>query len=269
MRYLFKSLNILKRQLKAKKIFLFLDYDGTLTPIASRPKQATLPKATKALLRRLQRCQGVKIALISGRSLKDVKALVGVKDVVYAGNHGLEIKGSGLVWKNPLVTKNKKVLTVIKQKLKKSLKGIKGVLIEDKGLTLSVHYRCVKKAKQAAVKKLFQKTVLLFLKSDKIKTSEGKKVLEIRPPLKWHKGKAVQWLLSQWRKSKKHHLAIYVGDDVTDEDAFGILGSEDLSVIVGKKRRTRARYFVKNTQDVNRLLREVLKAQGECHGRTD
>ena len=144
MKHLFEDWeNIQSRIQQAENLFLFLDYDGTLTPIVSRPELALCPSEVKRHLERLRDLPGVYLAIISGRSLEDVWGKVGVSGITYVGNHGLEIEKPVGRHKKILSPVRKRELKRITQDLQNSLKEIPGILFEEKGPILSVHYRNV------------------------------------------------------------------------------------------------------------------------------
>ncbi|PIW68245.1 MAG: trehalose-phosphatase [Candidatus Omnitrophica bacterium CG12_big_fil_rev_8_21_14_0_65_42_8] len=261
MEHLFFQLNKLKDVLKNKFIFLFLDYDGTLTPIVQNPDKAVISRKTKEVIRSLSKIPHCRMAIISGRALKDIKNKIGLEGIIYAGNHGLEIEGPKIRFKAHVSIRYRATLRKIKSILKKKLSKIKGVIIEDKGLTLSVHYRLVDIKDVQPVKTIFHEAVAHYIISNKIKIRPGKKVLEIRPPLEWDKGKIVLWLLARLKfvLGKEPCLPIYIGDDMTDEDAFRALETMGLTVFVGGSKSSHARYYLKNTQEVTEFLGQILK----------
>lgn len=262
--YLFSNIKRTEKMLKDKFLYLFLDYDGTLTPIASSPDKAVMSARTKDLLRRLSNVRDRKIAVVSGRALADISRRVGLKNIVYVGNHGFEIKGPKIEFKSPVPIKYRKALEEIKEKLSVSLASVKGVLIEDKGFSLSLHYRLVEKKRAAAVKADFYAAVLLYELRGVISVRSGKMSLEVRPPLPWNKGKVVLWLLGRrlfaMKNRRKKVLPIYIGDDITDEDAFESLKDRGMTIFVGKPDSTKARFYVKDTDEVAGFLRIILKA---------
>lgn len=249
----------LQKEIKKKDIFLFLDYDGTLTPIADTPQKAKLSTETKKVLARLAVIPCIKLAIVSGRKIADIKKQIGLRRIIYAGNHGLEIEAAGLKFPTPVSRQTKVVIKNIGEDLKCALSDIKGVLVEDKGLALSVHYRLVKKNNAINKLKTILKNVLEpYLAAGKIKVSKGKKVFEIKPPLEWNKGKAVEWLLKKLQaRREKHTLLIYIGDDTTDEDAFKALRGKGLSIAVGKPGKSSASYFLNNTGEVISFLKQI------------
>jgi len=261
MEHLFFQLNKLKASLKDKFIFLFLDYDGTLTPIVQSPDKAIIPRKTMEILRGLSKIPHCKVAVISGRALKDIKNKIGLEGIIYAGNHGLEIDGPKIKFKTPVSPGYMAILKKIKAVLKKKLSKIKGVIVEDKGLTLSVHYRLVDTKDAGLVKTIFHEALTHYIVSNKIKIRYGKKVLEIRPSLEWDKGKIVLWLLARLKFSlgKEPCVPIYIGDDITDEDAFRALKNTGLTVFVGNPGSSHAKYYLKNTQEVAEFLEQILK----------
>ena len=238
------------------KLLLFLDYDGTLTPIAKRPKLARLSPPRKIFLRKLAHNPRIKMAIISGRKLSDIKRLVNIPQLIYVGNHGFEIEVNGNYKIHPAARRFIPTLKRIKSKLINKI-TVKGAWIEDKSLTLSVHYREVARGRLKLFYQLFYKAINPWEK--KIKITKGKKIFEIRPPFDWDKGKAVKWIINKLHL--KNYFPIYIGDDQTDEDAFRALkgkglpaGQAGISIFVGKTKRTSADYSLKNVSAVYRFL---------------
>ena len=260
MKYLFKEAKKWAKKLSGSSIFLFLDYDGTLVPIARTPDEAIASDGVKKLLSELSQLHQCRLAIISGRSLKDIKRIIGLKGVIYAGNHGLELEGPGISLKKRVPLKSISRIRLICEVLKRKLSKIKGVLIEDKGLTLSLHYRLASRKDMPTIKNIFYESVADDMFKGSVAVKTGKKVLELRPVAGWDKGKVVSWLLDrQFLASKRgvRHLPVYIGDDITDEDAFKVLRSKGLTVFVGRPKISYARYYLKNTREVLRFLREI------------
>lgn len=266
--YLFSNCDRVKRTLQGKFIYLFLDYDGTLAPIAKTPAKAFMPKETKKLLRRLSEMPNCKLAVISGRALKDIERRVGLKNnTAYVGNHGFEIKGPNIKFNSPVPVQYQKTIKEIRAKLGKRLSPINGVFVEDKGFSLSVHYRLAAKNNIRKVKDELHAALLMYEARGYVRVKPGKMVFEIRPPLAWDKGKAVLWLLARqkfaMRKNKREIIPIYIGDDISDEDAFNVLKDRGWPIRVGKLEKSDARYYLKDTAEVTRLLKLIL--QGSCN----
>ena len=191
-------------------LLLLLDYDGTLTPIVRTPKDARLTPQVRTLLKKFVRTSGVTLAIVSGRMLHDVKKKVGVQGVIYAGNHGLELAGGGYKLLNREVRKAKPILRQIARVLRGDLKEIPNAWVEDKILTLSVHYRQVKKRYWPQVTQLINQITQPWRKRGLIKLTKGKCVIEVRPNTSWDKGAAVRWLIKKMKR-KKRCFSIYIG----------------------------------------------------------
>ena len=242
------------------RYFIFLDFDGTLSPIARTPDSAVLPGSTKKIINELSRSSKVKLAVISGRKLSDIKTVVGINKIIYAGNHGMEIEGKGI----KRIVKVPKWFTAEKRKIRTDIRskmhGIKGILIEDKGYTLALHYRLTKRTERDKIKKYFNRVAAPFLVNGRIKIRKGKMLYEVRPNIKWDKGKAVKWLMKG--SSMKNTLPIYIGDDETDKDAFKALKNRGITIFVGSRMKYGAKYYLRNTKDVRRFLLMINKVVG-------
>jgi trehalose 6-phosphate phosphatase len=257
MRYLFRYLNGIKSILADKPLFLFLDYDGTVTPIRQKPSLGLISKRAKNLLCKLSENSSCRVVVISGRSLKDVRRLVGLDNVIYGGNHGLELAGPQVRFRPPVSEKNKEILKKINCDLHNKLRRLKGALIENKGLSLSVHYRLVKPKNIGLVKTIFSQATERYLSRNEIQIRPGKKVLEVFPPVDWGKGRAVKWLLQNQNNARA--TPIYIGDDVSDEEAFKLLKDSGLTIFVGKPKKSNARYYVTGPREVLKFLAFLLK----------
>lgn len=264
MRYLFIKSGKLKSRLK-KRLFFFLDYDGTLTPIAKTPEEAVLPQETKQLLKNLLKTKKCELAIISGRTLQELKKNVGLRNIIYAGSHGFEIEGPNFKFKYPLPHKYNTILKQIRNELHKKLSDVKGIIIEDKRYSVCLHYRLVNSAFVPQVRSCFRHLLQPHLRQKQIVIYRGKSVLEARPNLDWNKGKTVLWLLEKISSAHKATsiFSIYIGDDITDEDAFKILKAKGLTIFVGKPRKFHAKYYLYNTNEVIGFLRQALEAVKE------
>lgn len=259
MHYLFARLDEIKKTIKGKVIIIFLDYDGTLTPIVKNPEAAVIAAGKKELLRKLSKNKMCKVAVISGRSLADIKNKIGLSNIIYSGNHGLEISGPKFKFKVPVSREYKVILREIKNQLKKKFSFVRGILLEDKGLCLALHYRLVNKNQIPLVESGFKEVTSPYLLKHKIEIKPGKMVFDIKPALRWDKGKAVLQLLSRQKAflRGKAILPIYIGDDKTDEDAFRVLRNNSLTIFVGKPKKSYAGFYLKNTNEVFKLLKII------------
>ncbi len=260
MQHLFDAWDKVAHRLKsAEHVLLLVDFDGTLTPIVDRPELTVLPAETKGLLRALVRNPRYTVGIVSGRALADLKDKVNVEGIIYAGNHGLEIEGFGSSFLEPVAEEMRPFLHMLYRALSATLRGIKGAFVEDKGLTLSVHYRSVDDAGEREVRDAFAKVTDPLNVTGRIKITQGKKVYEIRPPVDWDKGKAVAWFIANCKqvRGRGWALPLYLGDDLTDEDGFkSIEKNSGISVFVGERSfPSVARYFLNSPDEVTELLR--------------
>ncbi len=260
MTHFFDTCGRLKKIVGRRPVALFLDYDGTLAPIAPTPAQARMPAEMKRLIEEFTAVPRCRLTVVSGRSLRDIRKQVGVRRVFYVGNHGLEMAGPGLRSKSLLTPELKETMKRVKWSLRKEVADIPGVLLEDKGLTLSVHYRLASPEDVASVRRGFVRAAGPFLEEGEIVVTRGKRVFEVRPPLKADKGQAVLWLWKQQKIAcgRKDLFPVYLGDDATDEDAFIALKGRGLGIRVGAAGASAASYYLKSTHEVEEFLRLLL-----------
>jgi len=239
-----------------KKPVLILDYDGTLTPIVSTPAQAVLADQTRVVLQAL--AKRMTLAVISGRDRADVQRLVGIDGIIYAGSHGFEIFASKeLHFEVDDAHQFLDALDSAEKELKKELKEMPGALVERKKYGVAAHYRQV--ADQDLAR--FQEIVgQVHERHPDLRKTYGKKVIELQPKLDWNKGKALLWILQCLHFDPKTMIALYLGDDQTDEDAFKVLGDHGLGISVQEVASpTEASYTLKNPEEVVDFLKKVLK----------
>ena len=251
--------SVVERFNRASRSLLLLDYDGTLAPIASCPEQAYLPPDTRQLINDLNNNTRFVLGVISGRSLADVRDRVCVPDIIYAGNHGLEMEGIGEKFLHPEALARLDDLHRLCQELSHRFNQYAGVIVENKGLTLSVHYRLTPEHLVSQVEDSFNNVVAPSVADQLVKVTHGKKVFEVRPNVDWDKGKAITRIMEVYSDVP---LAAYFGDDLTDEDGFRVVqDAGGIAVFVGPARQpTRALYRVDSPVDVAdtlRLLREL------------
>ena len=232
-------------------VFILLDYDGTLTPIVERPEDAYLSSETRDLLKTLTDKRGYKVGIVSGRVLEDVKKRVGLEDLYYIGNHGLELSGPDLEFVHPEAKELAEGISKVSKELKIKLGEVEGVIVEDKMLTVSVHYRATPSEKIGLVK---QKVLEVVSRWQHLRLTYGKKVLEVKPRLDWNKGKASQLLID---RVAPESLPIYAGDDSTDEDAFLQLSRGVTILVTNTPTQTTAKYYLKDTDEVQELLKRL------------
>jgi len=252
------SLDAKSAILGKKKLVFFLDYDGTLTPIVSRPDEAFLSDSMRATLEIL--CKKHTVAIVSGRFRDDVENFVKLSGIFYAGSHGMDIKGPGFEFVHPKAKEARSVVDELIAHFHKELGDIEGALVEEKKFSVAVHYRLVDEGKYLA---RIQKTVeeAVGRHEEKVRLMHGKKVFEIQPRLDWNKGRAALWLLEELGLDAADVTPVYIGDDITDEDAFRALKGRGVGVLVelpdggsGMSRKSAADYRLDTPDEAEQLL---------------
>jgi alpha,alpha-trehalase len=238
-----------------RRLAVFLDYDGTLTPIVPRPQDAVLAPEVRQTVREL--AQACTVAIISGRDLADVRQLVGVEGIVYAGSHGFDVAGP----QGPLAGDNERdrflpVLAEAEAELRQGMASIAGAQLERKKYSIAVHYRNVADADRAAIESLVGATLAHH---PQLRDLPGKKVHDLQPRIAWDKGKALFHVLRMLGLDRPDVLPVYIGDDITDEDAFAALRGRGVGIVVrDEPRPTTATLALDDPQQVHRLLAELL-----------
>jgi trehalose 6-phosphate phosphatase len=255
-RYLFGAWNeITERIRNAKILALLLDFDGTLVRLQRRPMDVRVSARTKQLLERLSRHPLLFVAIVSGRRRDDLQTRIGIETLHYVGLHGAEAEGT-----NTKISKSAgKILALAKRRAQGQIATMPGMRIEDKGLSFAVHYRSAAAPVARAAKSSLLKLVAPLQHS--LKMFEGAMVWEVLPNEIPGKGAAARVLLTELPKGTP---AIYIGDDGTDESAFRAL-RDQITIRVGKARKSDAKYYLRNTSEVIhfllRLEADVLQAR--------
>lgn len=236
---------------------LFLDYDGTLSALQPRPEMAVLDAGMRAVLERLAgKCF---LAVISGRDRAVVKDLVGMPDIHYAGSHGFDISGpDGFAWEQADGARARPGLAAASQQVERAIDHIEAAWVERKRYATSIHFRQVDKAHHAEIEAIVRGTAR---RHPGLRVSEGKCVLELRPDVDWHKGRAVEWLMETLTLGDA--LPMYIGDDVTDEDGLRAMLGRGVGIRVGNAEvETAASYRLDGVPAVQRFLERLLETLG-------
>ena len=246
-----------------RRVAVFLDYDGTLTPIVERPDLAVLSEGMRETLAALaQRCP---VMVISGRDRGDVERLVGLKQLVYAGCHGFDIAGpEGPGISHLEASGYAPIVAQAARDLEQELAPIRGIIVENKTYAVAVHFRMVGPEDVGRVEPIVEGILARY---PQLRKTGGKKVFELRPDMNWDKGKAVLWLLDVLGLDNSEVVPLYIGDDVTDQDAFDALHGKGISILVAADPQvTRADYRLSDPAEVGRLLEELTAVLGERAG---
>lgn len=255
----FDNLSLIReRVMAASHLLVGLDYDGTLTPIVDDPPKALLGLETREIVTAIAVRPNTSVAIVSGRRLQDVRTLVGIDGLIYAGNHGLEICGPGFRFTEPTAVKTQKALGWLSAALTNGLTSVAGAVVENKVLTISVHCRQVLPARLDEVFRHVQAAAAVA--PGCFRVSLGNQVFEVRPHVDWHKGSAMCWIAG--KLGKQNTLTIFVGDDRTDEDAFRAL-DDGITIKVGEPAGTSAHYHLDGPASVREFLIWLAKVGNE------
>ncbi|MDE3119318.1 MAG: trehalose-phosphatase [Nitrospirota bacterium] len=234
------------------RLLLFLDYDGTLTPIVRRPDEARLTGSVRRLLRLLVR--SMPVVVVSGRALADLQRRVLVPELRYVACHGLLYKepGAAVRWLGRRVSR--KEVRRWARALEMAAMEIPGALVEDKGLSVALHDRTVGRTDRGRLRRRALRALAPWIRRGAVTLVRGKCVLEVRPAGSWNKGAAVARLLKEgWARRR---LPVYFGDDRTDFDAFRVLRGSGVAVRVGGRRGVAGENaWVRSPEAVSSLLR--------------
>ncbi|XVF08450.1 hypothetical protein REPUB_Repub07fG0004900 [Reevesia pubescens] len=257
---------------KGKRIALFLDYDGTLSPIVDNPDCAFMSNDMRAAVAKV--AEYFPTAIISGRSRDKVYEFVGLTDLYYAGSHGMDIMGPVRQCYDDHRSTDKQgkevnlfqpareflpMIDEVFNSLINSTKEIKGAKVENNKFCVSVHYRNVDEKNWETVAQRVHDVIGNY---PRLRLTHGRKVLEVRPVIDWDKGKAVTFLLESLELSNCDDvLPIYVGDDRTDEDAFKVLGEEKCGygiLVSSVPKESKAIFSLRDTQEVMEFLKSLV-----------
>lgn len=247
------------------RLLLMVDYDGTLSPTVPDPAQAWLPGAVRADLRALSARPEIRLAVVSGRDLGDLRRRVGVPEAIYAGCHGLEIDGPDLAFSHPDAEAQQDSLRAIGLALRQRAPAVAGMRVEAKRLGVAVHYRDVAPDQRRQVEMELARAIRPA--GNRLKILHGTKVIEILPHVGWNKGQCALWIREMLQGGDRRPLlTLYMGDDWTDEHAFEALAGQAITIRVGASvPATRADYRLEDVtaaQDFIAALAGVAERQG-------
>lgn len=248
----------LAQRVRAARPAVFLDYDGTLTPIVDRPQDAVISTRMRDVVSSLAaRCT---VCVVSGRDRPVVQELMGVSNLVVAGSHGFDIWSPerGTI-EHEAASGFEDLLARVTSQLQEELGGIDGAAVEPKRASVAAHYRLVAPAQRSEVQEVVER--ILDEHPDDLKVTPGKMVYELQPRLDWDKGRAVLHLIAALGLDGEDVVPIYVGDDITDEHAFEALSGRGIGIFVGDpedpevaERSTAADFRLGSIEEVEQFL---------------
>ncbi|KAE8818903.1 Trehalose-phosphate phosphatase [Hordeum vulgare] len=254
---------------KGKQIVMFLDYDGTLSPIVDDPDAAFMSETMRMAVRSV--AKHFPTAIVSGRCRDKVFEFVKLAELYYAGSHGMDIKGPAKSSSGHAKSKAKGVLfqpaseflpmiEEVHQRLIEETKHVAGAKVENNKFCVSVHFRCVDEKSWGALAETVKGVMREY---PKLRMSQGRMVFEVRPTIKWDKGKALEFLLESLGFADcSNVLPVYIGDDRTDEDAFKVLRrrGQGVGILVSKHPKdTSASFSLQEPAEVMEFLLRLVE----------
>ncbi len=238
-------------QLKRRAPVVFLDYDGVLTPIVRRPGDAKIGDGMRRTVHGLATL--CRVAIVSGRDLQDVKKMAGIDGIAYAGSHGFDIESPGeaeVEYRGGVDALP--ALDAAERVLRDALAQIPGARLERKKFAVAVHFREVAQDAVGQVEKSVDQALRTV---GNLRKTGGKKIFELRPDIDWDKGRAILFLMEKLNWNTEDVLPFYIGDDLTDEDAFRALRAIGVGIVVRDEvRPTLADYALESPAEVERFL---------------
>ena len=246
-------------------LHLYSDFDGTLVPLQADPMACHLTPSQAATLTALAAVPGLHITIVSGRRLIDLESRIGIAGLGYVGNHGLEIATPSHTFVHPGALALTARLRRWQSTLQGKLERFVGAWIENKRLSLSIHYRNLAECRRQDFLAVIESYKSAITEDGQLLISDAKQVVEIRPNLAWTKGSAIQ-VVDDYindgyiNTDRKRAKRVYFGDDISDEDAFA-QWQQDLTVLVGEaNRQTHANHRLGDYRQTHRLL-DALRAR--------
>ncbi len=237
-------------------LVVLCDFDGTLCEFHPDPAAVFVPPSIRDALDAIARRPDATVGLVTGRRLDDVRVRAGLSaSVYYAGLHGLEIEVEGEHFRHPDIGTEREVIHRIGRALRDELEPL-GVFLENKDVSVVAHYRNVSPEVEARVLDAFERHARSFVKSGRLRVMKGSCARELLPRIDWHKGSAVIWICDRVAHHHGSAWPVYIGDDLTDEDAFRAVRRSGLGV-AASDRVTGATYRVNGPTEVEALLRAL------------
>ncbi len=256
-----ENLPLVRQSIGRRTPVFFLDFDGTLAPIAPRPELAHMAPEMKHVLEALSLHHVVCVA--SGRGLADLVQKVGMRNIYYAADHGYRVlgpEGTGIDFE--VAPGGREKLEAASYAIEQRLRDIPGAVVETKGVSLSVHYRQVAEPDRPLVERVVAEVAEA---TPGLRLTAGKLVHELLPDADWDKGRAIMWILGRLRYGRKDACPLCLGDDLTDEDMFQATRGWGVSVVVGQSGlHTHADYSLNDWVEVAAFLGAFVREPGHA-----
>lgn len=253
-----RAASAIERASAGRHLLLLLDFDGTLADFSPDPQAVFLPDDRRKLLLGIHDAHDATVAIVSGRRLSDVRERAKLPpDNYYAGLHGLEIEGYGERFEHPQAGKAMGLVRDLVHVLARDLDGVPGVFVEDKTLSIVLHFRAASPQAVARLSDLLTRHAQRYLDAGELRIMPGDCMTELLPNIDWNKGDAVAWIRERVAAaSKRPVFCVYIGDDVTDQDAFAALGDGGIAV-AASNRVSGADFHIEGPPEVEELLRQL------------
>lgn len=241
---------------------ILLDFDGTLAEFQLDPSAVTLPPSRQILLQTLAKRADLSSGIVSGRRIADLRERVpAAPSLFFAGLHGLEIEGPGLRFAHNAVALAAPGIRLLAKDLRRAVKPLPGVFVEDKTYSIVLHVRGASTADRLHATTRFNALAEPLLAEGTVRLQPGHHVLELLPNVDWAKGDAVRAIMRHVEAETKETVwPVYIGDDETDEDAFEEIGTNGLTIAVGK-RAASAAFQVEDPVAVECFLKAILATE--------
>lgn len=258
MKSLFENISKIEKQIKKNDgAMLLLDFDGVLSAIALTPDEAFISEENKGLVKKCMKF--FPVAIITGRELSEIKGKMGIKNILYIASHGLEWEKDGKYFFKSVQKNIIQTINLAKNKIKMLAKRYPGMILESKNFMFAVHYRkMTPKLAESFVKEVIS-ILKPITKNHKLRLDHNLKTFELRPHVNWDKGDSALFVVDYFnKKTKKRCTPIFIGDGLTDEDAFRALKKNGITIRVGQNRKSLAKWYLRDQKEVQVFLEWLL-----------
>lgn len=238
-------------------LVVLCDFDGTLCEFHPDPGAVWMPSSIGEALDAIATRTDATVGLVTGRRIDDVRRRAGLSaSVYYAGLHGLEIEVEGERFRHPDIGTERDLIHRLADAMSAELSSLGGVFLEDKDVSIVAHFREASPEVQAYVPEIFERHARPYIKSGRLRIMKGSCARELLPKIDWHKGSAVIWICDRVAQHHGSAWPVYIGDDLTDEDAFRALKRTGLG-IAASDRVSGAAYRIEGPSEVEALLNRL------------